>query len=218
MRKILACFFAFVLAASPSLASEECVKAVMGGIENHMRGKLLGMVQERRQGILAAEEMHFFASVWRDNARERFHNQSAYRRAEWDSTISHFCKSNTDPSDDDIDGFIEDHKDEIDEKMAPMEIELIRLANQFLGGGLIVPMDSKLTDPNRWVSAKGEFIGAKRALVDSAFGVAFGALGGVMVNSLMKSSQSESGFENVQCTINEIPVANWRDTFAINPK
>ncbi|MDR0449430.1 MAG: hypothetical protein LBG89_03170 [Rickettsiales bacterium] len=81
----------------------------------------------------------------------------------------------------------------------------------------ILPMDSKLTDPNRWVGAKGEFIGAKRALVDSAFGVAFGALGGVMVNSLMKSSQSESGFENVQCSVDGSPVANWRDTFAINP-
>ncbi|MDR0448920.1 MAG: hypothetical protein LBG89_00455 [Rickettsiales bacterium] len=81
----------------------------------------------------------------------------------------------------------------------------------------LLTMDSKLTNYNRWVSAKGEFIGAKRALVDSAFGVGLGIAGGVMVNSLMKSSQSESGFENVQCTINEIPVASWRDTFSISP-
>ncbi|MDR0449301.1 MAG: hypothetical protein LBG89_02450 [Rickettsiales bacterium] len=76
-------------------------------------------------------------------------------------------------------------------------------------------MDSKLTDYNRWVSAKGEFIGAKRALVDSAFGVGLGIAGGVMVNSLMKSSQVDAGFKNIQCVIDGAPVAGWKDSFSI---
>ncbi|MDR0449438.1 MAG: hypothetical protein LBG89_03210 [Rickettsiales bacterium] len=81
----------------------------------------------------------------------------------------------------------------------------------------LLAMDAKLTDYNRFVSAKGEFMGTKRILVDSAFGVAFGALGGFGVNRLMASSQSETGFENVQCSVDGTPLAGWNDSFSIAP-
>ncbi|MDR0319575.1 MAG: hypothetical protein LBH81_02435, partial [Rickettsiales bacterium] len=74
----------------------------------------------------------------------------------------------------------------------------------------------KLTDASRWVGADGTY-SAKRYIVDSAVGVALGAVGGFVVNSLMKSAQSDTGFENVQCTVGGTRVSGWRDQFSLAP-
>ncbi|MDR0319780.1 MAG: hypothetical protein LBH81_03525 [Rickettsiales bacterium] len=73
----------------------------------------------------------------------------------------------------------------------------------------------KLTEASRWVGADGTY-NTKRYVVDGAAAVVLGTVGGFVVNSLMKSSQSDSGFGNVQCRIGDATVSGWRDSFNIS--
>lgn len=74
-----------------------------------------------------------------------------------------------------------------------------------------------LMDASRWVGADGTY-SATRYVVDSAVGVALGAAGGFIANSVMKSNQSDAGFRNVRCSVGYTITAGWKDSFVISPR
>lgn len=71
-----------------------------------------------------------------------------------------------------------------------------------------------LDDANRFVDSDGTWNEARIA-VDVAAGVALGAVGGFVVNSLVKSSQSDSGFDSVSCRVAGQDIAGWRDVVSV---
>ncbi|MDR0319535.1 MAG: hypothetical protein LBH81_02235, partial [Rickettsiales bacterium] len=52
----------------------------------------------------------------------------------------------------------------------------------------------KLMDASRWVGADGTYSGFRYG-VDAGVGVALGAVGAIVTNKMMKSSQKDAGFD-----------------------
>lgn len=73
-----------------------------------------------------------------------------------------------------------------------------------------------LSERSRWTSADGSFNTARLAS-DGIAGAVLGTAGGLITHTLVKSSQSESGFANVQCKIADQTLGNWGDSFVFTP-
>lgn len=67
---------------------------------------------------------------------------------------------------------------------------------------------------NKWRDAEGKFNTA-RLVSDTAAGVVLGTAGALITSSLVKKSQVENGFEDLQCTISGQTVAEFGDVFTV---
>ena len=65
-----------------------------------------------------------------------------------------------------------------------------------------------------WRNDEGKF-NTSRLLSDSIAGVVLGTAGGLITSNVVKKNQTESGFEDIQCSIGGQVVAGWGDEFRV---
>ncbi len=65
-----------------------------------------------------------------------------------------------------------------------------------------------------WRDEDGNF-NTSRLLSDSIAGVVLGTAGGLITSNVVKKSQVENGFEDIQCTVGGQVVAGWGDEFRV---
>lgn len=69
-------------------------------------------------------------------------------------------------------------------------------------------------DVSKWKDKEGNFNTA-RLVSDATAGVVLGTAGALITSSLVKKSQIEQGFEDIQCVIGGQTVAGWGDEFVV---